>query len=59
MALDVATITIGEDVLMGPSVQLLTPTHPMDPDTPLGWSGPCTTSDNVTTQGPLVRRWQA
>lgn len=30
MALDVAPITIGKDVLMGPNVQLLTPTHPID-----------------------------
>ena len=30
-ALDVATITIGEDVQIGPHVQLLTPTHPVDP----------------------------
>lgn len=28
--LDVATITIGEDVQIGPNVQLLTPTHPLD-----------------------------
>lgn len=31
MALDVAPITIGEDVLIGPNVQLLTPTHPVAP----------------------------
>ncbi len=31
MALDVATITIGDDVQIGPNVQLLTPTHPVDP----------------------------
>jgi maltose O-acetyltransferase len=30
-ALDVAPITIGRDVQMGPHVQLLTPTHPLDP----------------------------
>ncbi|WP_149204335.1 sugar O-acetyltransferase [Actinotalea subterranea] len=30
-ALDVATITIGEDCQIGPNVQLLTPTHPIDP----------------------------
>lgn len=29
-ALDVARITIGEDVQLGPNVQLLTPTHPLD-----------------------------
>ena len=30
-ALDVATITIGEDCQLGPNVQLLTPTHPVAP----------------------------
>ena len=30
-ALDVAHITIGNDVQIGPHVQLLTPTHPTDP----------------------------
>jgi maltose O-acetyltransferase len=30
MALDAATITIGDDVQIGPNVQLLTPTHPLD-----------------------------
>ncbi len=29
MALDVAAITIGDDCLLGPNVQLLTPTHPI------------------------------
>lgn len=32
VALDVARITIGEDVQIGPHVQLLTPTHPVDPE---------------------------
>jgi maltose O-acetyltransferase len=32
VALDVAPITIGEDVQIGPGVQLLTPTHPLDAD---------------------------
>jgi maltose O-acetyltransferase len=32
VALDVATIRIGDDVQIGPYVQLLTPTHPLDPD---------------------------
>lgn len=32
VALDVASITIGDDVQIGPNVQLLTPTHPVDPD---------------------------
>lgn len=31
-ALDVAPITIGEDVQIGPYVQLLTPTHPLNPE---------------------------
>lgn len=31
VALDVAPITIGDDVQIGPNVQLLTPTHPVDP----------------------------
>ena len=30
-ALDVAPITIGDDVQIGPNVQLLTPTHPVEP----------------------------
>ncbi len=30
VALDVAPITIGDDVQIGPNVQLLTPTHPID-----------------------------
>jgi maltose O-acetyltransferase len=32
VALDVAEITIGDDVQIGPNVQLLTPTHPVDPE---------------------------
>jgi len=31
-ALDCAPITIGDDTQIGPHVQLLTPTHPLDPD---------------------------
>jgi maltose O-acetyltransferase len=31
-ALDVAPITIGDDVQIGPYVQLLTPTHPLKPE---------------------------
>lgn len=30
--LDVAAIQIGKDVMMGPNVQILTPTHPLDPE---------------------------
>jgi maltose O-acetyltransferase len=32
MLLDVAPITIGEDVQVGPNVLFLTPTHPIDPE---------------------------
>lgn len=32
VCLDVATVTIGDDVQIGPYVQLLTPTHPLDPE---------------------------
>jgi len=31
VALDVAAITIGDDVQIGPNVQLLTPVHPVEP----------------------------
>jgi maltose O-acetyltransferase len=31
VAMDVAIITIGDDVQIGPNVQLLTPTHPVEP----------------------------
>ena len=31
VALDVAAITIGDDVQIGPNVQLLTPPHPLEP----------------------------
>ena len=31
-AIDVAEIRIGDDVQIGPSVQLLTPTHPLEPE---------------------------
>jgi maltose O-acetyltransferase len=30
--LDVGRVDIGDDVQIGPNVQLLTPTHPLDPD---------------------------
>jgi len=32
VALDVAPISIGDDVQIGPNVQLLTPTHPTEPE---------------------------
>jgi maltose O-acetyltransferase len=57
VALDVAPITIGEDVLMGPNVQLLTPTHPMDPEARRAkWEAalPITIGDNVWIGGMVV-----
>jgi maltose O-acetyltransferase len=57
MALDVAAITIGDDVLMGPNVQLLTPTHPLDPDTRRDkWEAalPITIGDNAWIGGMVV-----
>jgi maltose O-acetyltransferase len=32
VALDVAEISIGDDVQIGPNVQLLTPVHPVEPE---------------------------
>jgi len=57
MALDVAAITIGDDVQIGPNVQLLTPTHPVDP-TPRRekWEAalPITIGDNVWLGGGVI-----
>lgn len=56
-ALDVARITIGEDVQIGPNVQLLTPTHPVDPGARLdGWETglPITIGDNVWLGGGVI-----
>lgn len=40
VALDVATIVIGDDAQIGPNVQLLTPTHPVEPGPRLDkWEG--------------------
>ena len=56
-ALDVATITIGEDCLLGPNVQLLTPTHPIDPRPrrdKLEAARPITLGDNVWLGGGVI-----
>jgi maltose O-acetyltransferase len=48
--LDVARVTIGERCQIGPNVQLLTPTHPLDPEPRSeGWEAaePITIGDNV------------
>jgi maltose O-acetyltransferase len=50
VALDVAPITIGDDVQIGTNVQLLTPTHPIDPQPRRDkWEAakPITIGDNV------------
>jgi maltose O-acetyltransferase len=56
-ALDVAPITIGDDVQIGPHVQLLTPTHPVDPALRRArWEAarPITIGDNVWLGGGVV-----
>ena len=57
VALDVATITIGDDVQIGPNVQLLTPTHPLDPEPRRAkWEGaqPIVIGDNVWLGGGVI-----
>lgn len=56
-ALDVGRITIGEDCQIGPNVQLLTPTHPIDPQPrrdKLEGSAPITIGDNVWLGGGVI-----
>ena len=57
MALDVAPIVIGDDVQIGPYVQLLTPTHPIDARARRDkWESarPITIADNVWLGGGVV-----
>ena len=57
VALDVATITIGDDVQIGPNVQLLTPTHPVEPEARRAkWESaePITIGDNVWLGGGAI-----
>ncbi|WP_209022061.1 sugar O-acetyltransferase [Nocardioides sp. 503] len=57
MALDVAPITIGDDVQIGPHVQLLTPTHPLEPGPRRDkWEAarPITLGDNVWLGGGVI-----
>jgi maltose O-acetyltransferase len=57
MALDVASITIGDDVQLGPNVQLLTPTHPVEADLRLDkWEAarPITIGANVWLGGGVI-----
>jgi maltose O-acetyltransferase len=56
-ALDVVTITIGEDCQIGPNVQLLTPTHPLEPQPRrdhLEAAAPITIGDNVWLGGGVI-----
>ncbi|WP_106403277.1 sugar O-acetyltransferase [Actinocorallia populi] len=56
-ALDVAPITIGDDVQIGPNVQLLTPTHPIEPGPRRDkWEAarPITIADNVWLGGGVI-----
>ncbi|GII04189.1 maltose O-acetyltransferase [Planobispora takensis] len=56
-ALDVAPITIGADVQIGPHVQLLTPTHPLDPEqrrAKLEAAAPIVIGDNVWLGGGAI-----
>lgn len=57
MALDVAKITIGDDVQIGPNVQLLTPTHPVEAGPRRAkWEAarPITIGDNVWLGGGVI-----
>jgi maltose O-acetyltransferase len=57
VALDVAAITIGDDVQIGPNVQLLTPTHPVEPGPRRDkWEAaePITIGDNVWLGGGAI-----
>jgi maltose O-acetyltransferase len=57
VALDVATITIGEDCQFGPNVQLLTATHPVEPGPRRArWEAarPITVGDNVWLGGGVI-----
>ena len=57
VALDVAPITIGNDVQIGPNVQLLTPTHPVDAEPRRAkWEAarPIAVGDNVWLGGGVI-----
>ena len=57
VALDVTSITIGDDVQIGPNVQLLTPTHPIDPEerrSKVEAAKPITIGDNVWLGGGVI-----
>lgn len=56
-ALDVAPVTIGADCQLGPNVQLLTPTHPVEPEPrrdKLEAAQPISVGDNVWLGGGAI-----
>ena len=57
IVLDVAPVTIGDDVQIGPNVQILTPTHPLDADLRRAkWEAaePIAIGDNVWLGGGAI-----
>jgi maltose O-acetyltransferase len=57
ISLDVATVTIGDDVQLGPNVQLLTATHPIEPGPRRAkWEAaePIVIGDNVWLGGGVI-----
>lgn len=57
VVLDVATVTVGEDVQIGPNVQLLTATHPLEPGPRRDkWEAadPIVIGDNVWLGGGVI-----
>ena len=57
VALDVARISVGDDVQIGPNVQLLTATHPLEPEprrAKIEGSKPITIADNVWLGGGVI-----
>jgi maltose O-acetyltransferase len=57
VSLDVAPIRIGDDVQIGPRVQLLTPTHPLEPEARRDkWEAaqPITVGENVWLGGGVI-----
>ncbi|HSM37883.1 MAG TPA: sugar O-acetyltransferase [Candidatus Limnocylindrales bacterium] len=57
VCLDVARVTIGDDVQVGPNVQLLTPTHPLEPEARRAkWesAGPIVVGDNAWLGGGVI-----
>jgi maltose O-acetyltransferase len=57
ISLDVATVTIGDDVQLGPNVELLTATHPLEPGSRRAkWEAaePIVLGDNVWLAGGVI-----